>query len=62
LILPVTGSAPQSIIRYVLAVPAVFIFLARLGRNTVFDRAWTVFSLLMMGMLLTLFTFNMWVA
>jgi hypothetical protein len=62
LILPVTGSAPQSIIRYVLAVPAVFIFLARLGRNIVFDRAWTLFSLLMMGMLLTLFTFKMWVA
>ncbi len=62
LILPVTGSAPQSIIRYVLAIPAIFIFLARLGRNTAFDKAWTIFSLLMMGMLLTLFTFNMWVA
>jgi hypothetical protein len=62
LILTVTGSAPQSIIRYVLAVPAVFVFLARLGRNTVFDKSWTVFSLLMMGMLLSLFTFNMWVA
>jgi len=62
LILPVTGSAPQSIIRYVLAVPAVFVFLARLGRNTVFDRTWTLFSVLMMGMLLALFTFNMWVA
>jgi Gpi18-like mannosyltransferase len=62
LILPVMGSAPQSIIRYVLAVPAVFVFLARLGRNTAFDKAWTIFSLLMMGMLLTLFTFKMWVA
>ena len=62
LILPATGSAPQSIIRYVLAVPAVFVFLARLGRNTVFDKAWTIFSLLMMGMLVTLFTFKMWVA
>ncbi len=62
LLLPVTGSAPQSIIRYVLAVPAIFIFLARLGRNAVFDKSWTIFSLLMMGMLLTLFTFNMWVA
>jgi len=62
LVLPVTGSAPQSIIRYVLAVPAIFIFLARLGRNTAFDKSWTIFSLLMMGMLLSLFTFNMWVA
>jgi Mannosyltransferase (PIG-V) len=62
ILLPVTGSAPQSIIRYVLAVPAVFILLARLGRNPVFDRGWTVFSLLLMGMLLSLFTFDMWVA
>ncbi len=28
----------------------------------VFDRAWTVGSLLLMGMLTTLFTFDMWVA
>lgn len=62
LLLPITSAQPQSIIRYVLAVPAVFVFLARLGRSTVFDKAWTIFSLLMMGMLLTLFTFNMWVA
>ncbi len=62
LILPVTGSAPQSIIRYVVAIPAVFIFLSRLGRHVVFDRIWTIFSLLMMGMLLSLYTFNMWVA
>lgn len=61
-IIPVTSSAPQSIIRYMLTIPAIFIFLARLGRNTVFDKAWTIFSLLMMGMLVTLFTFNMWVA
>jgi hypothetical protein len=62
LFLPISSAQPQSIIRYVLAVPAVFVFLARLGRSTVFDKAWTIFSLLMMGMLLTLFTFNMWVA
>jgi len=61
-IIPVTSSAPQSIIRYMLTIPAIFIFLARLGRNTVFDKAWTIFSLLMMSMLVTLFTFNMWVA
>lgn len=62
ILLPVTGSAPQSIIRYVLAVPAVFILLARLGRNPVFDRGWTVFSLLLMGMQASLYTFDMWVA
>ncbi|MEZ4670702.1 MAG: mannosyltransferase family protein [Anaerolineae bacterium] len=62
ILLPVTGSAPQSIIRYVLAVPAVFIMLARFGRNPVFDRGWTMFSLLLMGMLVSLYTFDMWVA
>ncbi len=61
-IVPVTSSAPQSIIRYMLVIPAIFVFLARLGRNTVFDKVWTIFSLLMMGTLLSLFTFNMWVA
>ncbi len=62
LIMSVTSSAPQSNIRYVLAIPAIFIFLARMGRKITFDKAWTIFSLLMMGMLLSLFTFNMWVA
>jgi len=62
LIVPVTGSAPQSIIRYVLAIPAVFIFLATLGKNRAFDRAWTTFSLLLMGMQTALFTFDIWVA
>ncbi len=62
LVLSITSSAPQSIIRYVLAIPAIYILLARLGRNAIFDRSWTVFSLLMMGMLASLYTFNMWVA
>lgn len=62
LLVPVTGSAPQSIIRYALAIPSLFIFLAQMGRNTAFDRAWTVFSLLLMGMQTALFTFDMWVA
>lgn len=62
LVLSISSSAPQSIIRYVLAVPVMFIFLSRLGRSTVFDRSWTVFSLLMMAMLVSLYTFDMWVA
>lgn len=57
------GSGPaQGIHRYILGAPAVFITLARWGRNPVFDRAWTILSILLMGALAMLFAFNMWVA
>jgi len=57
------GSGPaQGIHRYVLGAPAVFITLARWGENPGFDRIWTITSLLLMGMLASLFAFNMWVA
>ena len=57
------GSGPPSgIHRYILTTPAIFIFLARLGGNPVFDRAWTVFSILWMGALAALFALDMWVA
>lgn len=53
---------PAGIHRYVLAAPAVFITLARWGKNPVFDRVWTIASLLLMGLLAILFSFNYWVA
>jgi hypothetical protein len=57
------GSGPPSgIHRYILTAPAIFIYLARLGQNPAFDRAWTIFSILWMGALAALFAFNMWVA
>ena len=57
------GSGPaQGIHRYILGAPAVFVALARWGGNPVFDRVWTVLSILLMGMLATLFAFDMWVA
>ncbi|MEO0248568.1 MAG: hypothetical protein ABIN58_03280, partial [candidate division WOR-3 bacterium] len=57
------GSGPvQGIQRYILGAPAVFYMLARWGRNPVFDRAWTIFSILLMGLLAMLFAFNFWVA
>ncbi|HEX9332561.1 MAG TPA: hypothetical protein VF896_11775 [Anaerolineales bacterium] len=52
----------QGIQRYILGAPAVFIMLARWGKNPVFDRAWTMFSLLLMGLEAMLFAFNYWVA
>jgi hypothetical protein len=57
------GSGPaQGIHRYILGAPAVFITLASWGANPVFDRAWTMLSTLLMGLLAMLFAFNMWVA
>ena len=57
------GSGPaQGIHRYILGAPAVFMTLARWGKNPVFDRAWTILSILLMGVLAMLFAFDMWVA
>lgn len=57
-----TSGIPQGMVRYVLPVPTLFIFTARLGRNAVFDRAWTLANALLMGLLAMLFAFDMWVA
>jgi mannosyltransferase PIG-V len=57
------GSGPaQGIHRYILGAPAIFVSLARWGANPVFDRAWTLISILLMGLLATCFALNMWVA
>ncbi len=55
-----SGSA-QSLARYVIVTPAMYIMLARFGRNKVFDYSWTIISLLLMGMEVMLFSFDMWV-
>jgi hypothetical protein len=61
ILLPITSGAPQGVIRFALTVPAIFLLLARLGENQLFDRAWVVVSVLLMGFLTTLFSFNLWV-
>lgn len=60
--LAVTSGAPQSLIRYVLTIPAVFILLARLGRAASVDKGWTLLSILLLGMQAMLFSLDMWVA
>lgn len=55
-----SGSA-QSMARYMIVVPAMYLFLATLGRHRTFDRAWTMISLLLMGMSIFLFSLDMWV-
>jgi hypothetical protein len=49
-------------IRYVLVIPSIFIVLSRWGKRPAFDRAWTLASVLMLGVLTMLYTFDMWVA
>jgi hypothetical protein len=56
------SGAAQGIQRYILAAPAVFFMLAYWGKNKAFDRAWTIFSILLLALGSMLFAFNMWVA
>jgi hypothetical protein len=62
LVIPLTSGALQSMQRYVLAVPAIFIVLGWLGRSQAFDRVWTLASITWMGLLATLYAFDFWVA
>lgn len=57
-----TSGYIQSMVRYTLTMPAMFFWLARLGRRPAFDRGWSFASTLLLGMLAMLFTFDMWVA
>jgi hypothetical protein len=59
--LSIFSGSPQSMARYMLIAPSLYIFLAHLGGNKTFDRAWTIFSILLLGMQATLFAFDMWV-
>ena len=59
-VLSFTSGPAQGMYRYVLAAPPVFLFLSRLGKNRAFDLSWTLASVLVMGMLATLFTFDLW--
>jgi hypothetical protein len=56
------ANGDQGMDRYVLAVPAIFLMLGSFGRNPVFDRSWLLASTLLMGLLVTLFSFGFWVS
>jgi hypothetical protein len=59
-LLSFTSGPAQGMYRYVLVAPPVFLFLGRLGENPAFDRFWTIASVLLMGVMATMFTFDMW--
>jgi len=60
-LLSVFSGSAQSMARYMLIAPALYIGLARAGRNQVIDKVWTIASLLLMGMSVMLFCYDMWV-
>lgn len=60
ILLSFTSGPAQGMHRYILAAPPVFLFLARQGRNPVFDRIWSFLSILLFAILITLFSFDMW--
>jgi hypothetical protein len=60
-LLSVFSGSAQSMARYMLISPALYIFLAQLGKNKTFDRAWTIFSILLLAMEASLFAVDMWV-
>jgi hypothetical protein len=55
-----TSGYPQGMHRYVMTAPSLFLFLGRLGKHPIFDRAWTLFSGLLMGAMALLFAADMW--
>lgn len=55
------SGAPQGMQRYILGAPAVFVMLGSLGQDEVFDRAWTLGSVMLMGLFATLFAANFWI-
>ncbi|MGB1250252.1 MAG: mannosyltransferase family protein [Candidatus Promineifilaceae bacterium] len=61
IVIALTSGPAQGMHRYILAAPSVFIFLGRLGESEAFDRVWTIASVLLMGLLATLFSFDFWV-
>ena len=54
------SAVPQSMARYMLVVPGIYLLLARWGRNEIVDRAWSIISILLLGLSAILFTFDMW--
>lgn len=55
-----TSGPAQGMHRYVLGAPALFLFLGEMGEKPAFDKLWTMVSILLMGMMATMYMFDMW--
>lgn len=61
IIISLTCGTAWSISRYLLTVPSIFLVLGRLGQSQLFDRVWSLISILLLAMLTALFSFDLWV-
>jgi hypothetical protein len=61
ILLSVFSGSAQSMARYMLIVPAMFMALGDFGRSKTFDYIWSLLSVLLMGMSALLFSYDMWV-
>jgi hypothetical protein len=59
-LLSFTSGPAQGMHRYVLAAPPLYLFLSNLGRRPAFDRLWSLASILTMGVMATMFMFDLW--
>ncbi|MCX7821665.1 MAG: hypothetical protein N2258_08350, partial [Brevinematales bacterium] len=50
----------QGMHRYLLFTPTIFTMLIKAGKNQIFDRVWSILSVLFFGILSLLFSFDMW--
>lgn len=62
LALTLLSGTAVSQIRYLLPIPAIYLSLALWGRGSLFDRAWSLISILLLALLALLFSSNFWVA
>lgn len=64
LLIPMTGgwTGTNSAIRYVLVMPTLWIMLGQWSKNVVFEKAWTLLSILLLAMQAFLFSVDMWSA
>ena len=60
IVFALTSGAAQGMQRYVMAAPAVFLVPAAWGRHEVFDRAWTLSNVLLLGVYAAMFSFDFW--
>jgi len=60
-LLSVFSGSAQSMARYMIVIPSMFIFLAHLGRKKAFDLIWIIVSIMLLGIEAMLFAFDMWV-
>jgi hypothetical protein len=62
LIMGLTSGPFQSNIRYILSLPIIYLFLSDVStKHVLFEKIWSIVNILLLGFLLTLFSFNFWV-